>query len=165
MGVQLLCEVAAFLSSSCEKIDLSANQIHAAHFLSWMPSFFPLSAVPSPSGPIRSISVVSAPPRPPPSPPWPPKSPPLLPHLPPQRRSFHLRGQRTMVWNKQESRHKYWATCLSIRLFARSTHLFACSGLLASLAPSAALTSLSPRSWDSDLLDGHFVCAFFYFRP
>ena len=43
---------------------------------------------------------------------------------------------------------------------------------LASLAPSAALThSLArslcslPRSWDSKLSDGYFVCVFFYYRP
>ena len=45
------------------------------------------------------------------------------------------------------------------RPFACTAHLFACSGLLASLAPSAALThSLArslrslPRSWDSEIL-------------
>ena len=70
-----------------------------------------------------------------------------------------FRHQRTMVWNKQESRRKYWATRSSIRSFARTAHSFACSGLLASLAPSAALThSLTrslrslPRSWESEFL-------------
>ena len=51
-----------------------------------------------------------------------------------------------MVENSQEYRLKYWATRSSVRSFA-------CSGLLASLAPSAALTrSLRslPRSWDSE---------------
>ena len=64
-----------------------------------------------------------------------------------------------MVWNKQESRRKYWATRSSVRLFARTAHSFACSGLLASLAPSAELTrSLArslrslPRSWESESL-------------
>jgi hypothetical protein len=73
----------------------------------------------------------------------------------------------TVVWNKQESRRKYWATRSSVRSFARTAHSFACSGLLASLAPSAALTrSLArslrslPRSWDSELLDGYLICVF-----
>ena len=39
-----------------------------------------------------------------------------------------------MVWNKQESRRKYWATRLSVRLFARTAHSFA--RLLTSLTPS-----------------------------
>ena len=45
------------------------------------------------------------------------------------------------------------------RPFARTAHSFACSGLLASLAPSATLTHLLarslrslPRSWESELL-------------
>ena len=65
----------------------------------------------------------------------------------------------TVDWNKQEKRRKYWATRLSVRSFARTAHSFAGSGLLASLAPSAALThSLArslfslPRSWGSELL-------------
>ena len=45
-----------------------------------------------------------------------------------------------MVWNKQELRCKYWATRSSVCSFARTVHSFACSRLLASLAPSAALT-------------------------
>ena len=56
-------------------------------------------------------------------------------------------------------RLKYWATRSSVRSFARTAHSFACSGLLALLAPSAALTcSLArslcalPRSWESELL-------------
>ena len=64
-----------------------------------------------------------------------------------------------MVWNKQESRRKYWATRSSVRSFARTAHSFACSGLLASLAPSAALThSLArslcflPRLWKREFL-------------
>ena len=75
----------------------------------------------------------------------------------------------TVVDNSQEYRLQYWATRSSVRSFA---HSFACSRLLASLAPSAALTRslartlrLLPRSWDSDLLDGYFVCVFSYFRP
>jgi len=77
-----------------------------------------------------------------------------------------------MVDNSQEYRLQYWATRSSVRSFARTAHSFACSGLLASLAPSAALTrSLArslrslPRSWESELLDGYFVCVFFHFRP
>ena len=65
----------------------------------------------------------------------------------------------TMVQISQESRRKYWATRLSVRSFTRTAHLFACSGLLASLTPSAALTrSLArslrslPRSWESEFL-------------
>ena len=55
---------------------------------------------------------------------------------------------------------------------ARTAHLFAWSGLIASLAPSAGLThSLArslrslPRSWDSEWLDGYYVCVFSHFRP
>ena len=62
---------------------------------------------------------------------------------------------RTMVWNTQEKRRKYWATRSSVRSFVRTTHSFARSGLLASLALSAALTRLLarslcslPRSWE-----------------
>ena len=69
--------------------------------------------------------------------------------------------QCTTVQTNQESRLKYWATRSSVCSFARTAHSFACSGLLASLAPSAALTrSLArslhslPRSWESELLDG-----------
>ena len=77
-----------------------------------------------------------------------------------------------MVENSQEYRLKYWATRSSVRSFARTARLFACSGLLVLLAPSAALTrSLArslrslPRSWESELLDGYFVCVFLHFRP
>ena len=35
---------------------------------------------------------------------------------------------------------KYWAIRSSVRSFTRTTHSFACSALLASLAHSAALT-------------------------
>ena len=66
----------------------------------------------------------------------------------------------TVVWNKQESSHKYWATHSSVCSFTRTTHSFPCSGLLALLAPSAALSCLLarslrslPRSWDSEWLD------------
>ena len=40
----------------------------------------------------------------------------------------------------QENRLEYWATRSSVRSFARTANLFACSALLASLARSAALT-------------------------
>ena len=77
---------------------------------------------------------------------------------------------RTMVQNRQEYRLKYWVT-----------RLFACSGLLTSLTPSAALTrSLTrslrswTRSWESEFLmsqndlvlshkaRGHIRCLLFY---
>ena len=74
-------------------------------------------------------------------------------------RPFPLCRPRTVVWNRQEWRRKYWATRSSVRSFARTAHSFACSGLLALLAPSAALTrslprSLRslPRSWESEFL-------------
>merc|ERR1712081_71167 len=51
-----------------------------------------------------------------------------------------LDALRTVVWNKQEWRRKYWATRSSLRSFACTAHSFACYGLLASLVPSAALT-------------------------
>ena len=69
----------------------------------------------------------------------------------------NMKMQCTMVDNSQKLGCKYWATRSSIRSFARTAHSFACSGLLASLTPSAALTrSLArslrslPRSWDSE---------------
>ena len=65
----------------------------------------------------------------------------------------------TMVENSREYRLKYWVIRSSVRSFARTAYSFACSGLLASLAPSAALTrSLAcslrslPRSWESEFL-------------
>ena len=69
-----------------------------------------------------------------------------------------MKRHSIMVDNSQEYRLKYWATRSSVRSFARTAHSIACSGLLASLASSAALTpSLArslrslPRSWDSEL--------------
>ena len=54
-------------------------------------------------------------------------------------------NEGTVVQNNQENGLEYWATRTSVRLFARTAHSFACSGLLASFAPSAALTrSLTP---------------------
>ena len=78
----------------------------------------------------------------------------------------------TVGQNNQEYRLKYWATRSSVLSFARTAHSFACSELLASLTPPAALTpslprSLCslPRSWESELSDGYFVCDFFHCRP
>ena len=72
-------------------------------------------------------------------------------------RPFPLCRPRTVVWNRQEWRRKYWATRSSVYSFARTAHSFACSGLLVLLAPSAALTcSLAcslrslPRLWESE---------------
>ena len=65
----------------------------------------------------------------------------------------------TVVWIKQDSRRKYWATRSSIRSFTCTAHSFACPELLALLAPYAGLTHLLarylrslPRSWESELL-------------
>ena len=68
-------------------------------------------------------------------------------------------SEGTVGQNSQEYIWEYWATRSSVRLFARTNHSFPCSRLLASLAPSAALTrSLArslrslPRSWESEIL-------------
>ena len=42
--------------------------------------------------------------------------------------------ENTMRQNYQESRCEYWATRLSVHLFAHTAHSFACSALLATLA-------------------------------
>ena len=55
----------------------------------------------------------------------------------------------TMVDDSQEYRLQYWATCSSVRSFARTAHSFACPGLLASLVRSAALTRSLVRSLPS----------------
>ena len=47
--------------------------------------------------------------------------------------------QVTMVESRKKLRCKYWATRSSVHSFARTAHSFA-------------------RSWDSDLLNGYFVC-------
>ena len=72
--------------------------------------------------------------------------------------STRAQAQGTVGQNSQELGREYWATRVSVRSFARTAH-FACSGLLASLLPSAALTrSLTrslrslPRSWESEFL-------------
>ena len=51
--------------------------------------------------------------------------------------------ESTVVQNRQESGREYWVIRSSVRSFARTTHSFAGSTLLASLARSAALCSLS----------------------
>ena len=62
-----------------------------------------------------------------------------------------------MVQNNQESRRKYWATGLSVCLFARIAHSFACSTLLTSLMRSVALIHLLVQSltslWESERLN------------
>ena len=64
------------------------------------------------------------------------------------------RGRRTVVWINQEYRRKYWATRSSVHSFTRTAHLFACSGLLALLAPSAALICSLARSLSYSLACG-----------
>ena len=56
------------------------------------------------------------------------------------KKAKRKKKKRTMVENSQEYKLKYWATHSSVRLFGCTAHSFACSGQLASLAPSAALT-------------------------
>ena len=63
----------------------------------------------------------------------------------------------TVGQNNQEYRLEYWVTRSSIRLFARTAYLFACSAILTLLTCFAALTcSLSrslrslPCSWESE---------------
>ena len=82
----------------------------------------------------------------------------------------------TMVQNSLKYRLQYWATHLSDRSFVRTTHSFACSGLLASLAPSAALTrwlahslarsltSLTPSLMGKWMIRWLFI-VFFYSGP
>ena len=56
-------------------------------------------------------------------------------------------------------------------LLAPLTRSLALDCSLRSRPPLRSLTSLArslrshPHSWDSDLLDGYFVCVFFHFRP
>ena len=76
--------------------------------------------------------------------------------------------QSTVGQNNQEYRLEYWTTRPSVRSFARTAYLFACSALLAGLTRAAALTpSLArsfcslPRSWESKWLDGYLFCVFF----
>ena len=71
-----------------------------------------------------------------------------------------------MVENNQE----YRSTGPLARPFARTAHSLVCSGLLASLAPSAALTrSLAhslhslPRSWEKRMISWLFCRCFFLF--
>ena len=68
----------------------------------------------------------------------------------------------TMVQNSHESRHKYRATCASIRFFARTLHSFTCSTLLALLAHSAAFAdALTPKR----MIMWLFYCVFFCSGP
>ena len=69
----------------------------------------------------------------------------------------------------QEPRRKYWATRLSVCLFACTAQSFACSILLAWLARSASLTrSLAcslcsnPCLCESEWFDDHFFSVFFF---
>ena len=75
----------------------------------------------------------------------------------------------TMVQNNQESRHKYWVICSSIRLFACLAHSFACPTLLAPLAHSAALTRLFTqslrRSWERSSFLWNECIDFTQFQP
>ena len=62
------------------------------------------------------------------------------------RAGFEARFFFTVGQNNQESRRKYWATCLFICSFACTAHLFVCSTLLAWLTCSTAFTHLLARS-------------------
>ena len=62
---------------------------------------------------------------------------------------YRCRGRCTVGQNNQEYRLKYWATRSSVRSFTHTTHLFACSALLALLAHTAALTCLLTHSLHS----------------
>ena len=60
--------------------------------------------------------------------------------------------QATVVWNKQESRSKYWVTRSSVRSFASTAHSFAGSALLPLLAGSTLLIRLFAYSLTSELV-------------
>ena len=60
----------------------------------------------------------------------------------------------TVGQNIRVNRLENWAIRSSVRSFARNAHSFACSGLLHSLAPSAALTRSPARSLRSLLARG-----------
>ena len=61
--------------------------------------------------------------------------------------------RHTVGQNSQELGHKYWATRLSIRLFPRTAHSFACSALLALLTHSTALIWSLARSLTPKLVE------------
>ena len=67
-------------------------------------------------------------------------------------------GWCTKIWDKQESRHKYWATCSSIRSFARTAHWVACSALLISLTP------LLEGKWMIGCLKMPWFCSIVWWR-
>ena len=71
--------------------------------------------------------------------------------FPPKKRNWFCRF--TVGQNNQEPRLKSWATRSSVCSFACTAHSFACSGLLASLAPYAVLARSLARSllrlWES----------------
>ena len=62
------------------------------------------------------------------------------------RKKKTLKKKKLNSANSQEYRLKYWATRSSVHSFSRTAHSFACSGLLALLTPSAALTRSLARS-------------------
>ena len=77
---------------------------------------------------------------------------------------LYLRARRGTVGQNNQK----YSSGLLAHLFACTVHSFACSALLASLTRSAALTcSLArslrplPRLWDSEWLDGYFICVSF----
>ena len=73
------------------------------------------------------------------------------------------RNRCTVVWNKQESRRKHWATRSSIPLLANTAHSFACSALLPLLARSAVLIRLFTCSLSPELL-GKWIAGCLKFR-
>ena len=81
----------------------------------------------------------------------------------------HMIIQYTVGHINQKPRCKYWITRLSIRLLARTAHLFACSALLASLTHSAPLTRLLTHLLTPELarqwLDGYLFCVSLYSGP
>ena len=81
----------------------------------------------------------------------------------PKRNGLKTQRQASALWSGTNKNRDISAgslarpfACSLVRLFACTTHLFACSELLTSLAPSTALTcSLAcslPRLWKSELL-------------
>ena len=75
--------------------------------------------------------------------------------------SVHVCAHFTVGQNDPEYRLKYWATCSSIRSFARTAHLFPRSALLASLARSTPFTRSLARGAVNDWMAFFFL----YFFP
>ena len=76
----------------------------------------------------------------------------------------------TVGQSSHEYRLKYWATRSSVRTFAHTADLFACSALLASLARYAvltcSLTSLTPSLVEKCMIGWlSYLCFFFYSDP